>query len=133
MHLTTEQRASMAAAATSPKLGNNNLEIFSLIWLDASVNDSEENVDAQHRLRTSINHLKTFEEGEECEHHIRAVSAEDRIVLIVSGRLGREVVPRIHQLRQVSSIYVYCMDKARNEQWAKQFKKVNNIFYTNRR
>jgi hypothetical protein len=53
------------------------------------------------------------------------VSKDDRIVLIISGRFGEILVPRIHSLRQVSSIYVYCKDKKRNEPWANQFKKVN--------
>ncbi|CAF1196393.1 unnamed protein product [Rotaria sordida] len=47
--------------------------------------------------------------------------------MIVSGRLGREIVPSIHKLRQVISIYVYCMDKRSNEQWAGNFEKVKAI------
>src|ERR1700722_4333463 len=100
-----------AALTTSITSGGNNLETFSLVWLDASVNGSKENIEAQQRLRTSINHLKTFENSDQCEKYIRSVSKDDRIVLIVSGQLGREIVPRIHKLRQVFSIYVYCMDK----------------------
>jgi len=102
-----------------------NLETFSLLWLDASVNDSQENIDAQQQLRTSINYLKTFEDGDKCEEYIRSVPKDDRIVLIISGRFGEIIVPRIHSLRQISSIYVYCKDKKRHEAWANEFKKVN--------
>jgi hypothetical protein len=102
-----------------------NLETFSLIWLDASVNDSGENIDAQQQLRTSINFLKTFEDSDRCEEYIRSKAKDDRIVLITSGRLGQIIVPRIHSLRQITSIYVYCKDKKINEAWANQFKKVN--------
>ncbi|CAF1332663.1 unnamed protein product [Rotaria sordida] len=104
-----------------------NLETYSLIWLDASVIDSKENIDAQQQLRSLINHLKVFEQVDECEQYIRSVSSQDRIVLVVSGRLGQQIVPRINQLRQVSSIYVYCTDKKKNEQWAKEFAKVNGV------
>ncbi len=38
-----------------------NLETYSLIWLDAFVNTSEENFQAQKQLQTSINHLLTFD------------------------------------------------------------------------
>ena len=104
-----------------------NLETFFLLWLDASVNSSSENVDAQLQLRSSIHYLRTFEDGDECENYIRSVSKHDRVVLIVSGRLGATVVPRIHSLRQLASVYVYCKDKKRNEEWANHFKKVGAL------
>ena len=117
-------------AAASPTQVDNNLETFSLVWLDASVNSSQQNVKAQQQLRTSINYLKTFEHVDKCEQYIRSVFKEDRIILIVSGRLGQEIVPRIHQLQQVSAIYVHCLsaDKKKYEQWAKNYAKVNEVF-----
>ncbi len=111
-------------ASTSSIQQKQNLETYFLIWLDAAVNSSKENVEAQQQLRTSINHLTTFDDGNECEEYIRSVPKEDRIVLIVSGQLGQKIVPHIHQLRQISSIYVYCMDKKKNKQWAQDFSKV---------
>ena len=103
---------------------DDNLETFSLLWLDAQVNTTEENRQAQQKLRKIINHLKTFDDQNQCQQYILSLSPQDRLVLIVSGRLGRQLVPQIHQLRQISSIYIYCMDKQANEQWAKNFTKV---------
>ncbi|CAF1551392.1 unnamed protein product, partial [Rotaria sp. Silwood1] len=57
----------MASLPSSDSLANaydENLEIFSVIWLDKNVH-SEENQDKQQRLRSIINHLKTFQDGEE--------------------------------------------------------------------
>jgi plasmid stabilization system protein ParE len=101
-----------------------NLETFSLIWLDAKVNQTKENRQAQQNLRHIINHIKIFEDRHQCEQYILSLSPHDRVVLIVSGRCGRKIVPQIHQLRQISSIYVYCMDREGNEQWAKNYTKV---------
>jgi hypothetical protein len=108
---------------------HSNLEIFSLVWLDASINNSEENLETQQRLRTIINHLLTFDDSNLCEDYIRSVSTHDRIVIIVSGLSGRQLIPRIHSLRQVCSIYVYCMDRKTNEQWTKKFSKVIHSFF----
>ncbi|CAF5071208.1 unnamed protein product, partial [Rotaria sp. Silwood1] len=47
--------------------------------------------------------------------------------MIVSGQLGQEIVPSIHKLQQVVSIYVYCMNKKKNEQWARTFAKVKAV------
>jgi len=103
---------------------NNNLETFSLLWLDAAVDTREENRQAQIQLRNIINHLKTFDDENDCQRYILSISPQDRIVLIVSGRLGQIIVPRLHQLRQIISIYIYCTNKRANEQWSKQFTKV---------
>ncbi len=103
---------------------NNHLEIFSLIWLDDNVN-AKESRDTQQKLRSIINHLKIFQDVQECQRYIEQRSKQDRLVLIVSGQLGQKVVPSIHKLRQVSSIYVYCKDKKSNEQRAYKFAKVD--------
>src|SRR5579871_5242706 len=104
-------------------MANNNLETFSLIWLDES---NEKNIIIQQRLRTSINYLKKFNNLQICEEYIRDVSNEDRIILIVNNQWCQEIIPRIHQFRQISSIYIYCTKDRINEieQWAKNFNKV---------
>jgi len=99
----------------SLEIPNDNLETFSIFWLDKQVNATEDNRNTQLKLREIINHLKTFDDLGECYQRILSLSTQDRLVLIVSGRCGRQLVPQIHHLRQVSSIYVYCMDKKANE------------------
>ncbi len=102
---------------------DDNLEVFSLIWLGDNIN-VQESRDTQEKLRCVINHLRKFEDEHECQQYIEKRQKEDRLVIIISDQLGREMVPRIHQLRQVSSIYVYGKDKRNNEQWASEFSKV---------
>ncbi len=104
---------------------DDNLETFGLLWLDVAVNTNEENRRAQQQLRSIINHITTFEDPNLCQEYIQSVCLQDRLILIVSGRFGRELVPRIHHVRQLSSIYVYCKDKQKNQKWAKKFRKVS--------
>jgi response regulator RpfG family c-di-GMP phosphodiesterase len=102
---------------------DDHLEIVSLIWLDANAN-IQETQDTQEKLRSIMYHLKTFHDGEECKKYIEQTSKYDRLVLIISGQMGRQVVPFIHQLRQVLAIYVNSKDKESNEKWACEFAKV---------
>ncbi len=102
---------------------DNHLEIFSLIWLDANLN-VQKNQDTQEKLRATINHIKKFYDVEECKNYIEQTSKVDRLVLIVSGELSRQVVPFIHQLQQVSAIYMYSKDKEADEKWTCNFSKV---------
>ncbi|CAF1199992.1 unnamed protein product [Rotaria sp. Silwood1] len=116
-------------AAVLPKTIENdeNLETYCLIWLDASVNTSRENFKVQQQLQAIINHLLTFEDDQQCLHYIKNRSEDDRIILIVSGRFGRIIVPQIANLQQITSIYVYCFDKTANELWSRPFAKVKGV------
>ena len=90
---------------------NENLESLLLIWLDAEVDNSKENIEVQKRLYSMIiNYLKTFQDAVECEKHIRSSPNGDRMLLIVSGNLGQDIVPHIHKLRQILSIHIICFD-----------------------
>ena len=106
-----------------PSREDDHLEIFSLIWLDTNV-DAQKNQNTQEKLRTIINHIKKFNDADECKNYIEQTSKDDRLVLIVSGQLGRQIVPSIHQLRQVSAIYINSEDKESDEKWACNFAKV---------
>ena len=99
------------------------LEIFCLIWLDANAN-TKDTRETEQKLRSIINHLEKFQDVKQCQKYIEERSKNDRLIMIVSGQFGREIVPSIHKLRQVISIYVYCFDKVRNKQWADKFAKV---------
>ncbi|CAF3912977.1 unnamed protein product, partial [Adineta steineri] len=102
------------------------LEIFSLIWLDAN-EGVEDTRDTEVKLRSIINHIKKFQDVKQCQQYIEQRSKNDRLILIVSDRLGLEIVPNIHQLRQVISIYVCCKDKKNNEQWTYKFTKIKSV------
>jgi hypothetical protein len=119
----------MAVALSNTIQNDENLETYCLIWVDPSVNHSSDNRQAQQQLKTTINHLLTFEDDQQCLRYIKNLSKDDRIILIASGRSGREIVPQIADLRQIISIYIYCMDKKANEQWSRQFTKVKKFSF----
>ncbi|CAF3077890.1 unnamed protein product [Rotaria sp. Silwood2] len=116
-----------AAKNTIAETHGNNLETFSLLWLDEKVNTKEENKHAQKRLRSTINHVILFHDQTECQQYIMSSSEQDRIVLIISGRLSKELIPHIHRLRQLSAVYVYCWDRKAYKHWAKQFPKLDDL------
>jgi hypothetical protein len=98
------------------------LELFSLVWLDDNL---KEDRGTEQKLRAIINHLKKFHDVHACQKYIEEKPKDDKLLLIVNGRLGRNLVPSIHNLLQVSSIYVYCKKEEENEQWVRKFTKVN--------
>jgi hypothetical protein len=111
---------------TANQFNNPNLESFACLWLDQNVNSTEDNLRTQQELRQVINHLRIFADSDQCEQYIEQITNE-KIVLIVSGLLGRQVVPRLHSLPQFSACYVFCQDKKANEQWANKYHKVTHF------
>jgi hypothetical protein len=114
-----------AASSTTSQTNNDesHLETACLIWLDSNVN-SDENRGVQQRLRSIINYFKKFNDIQQCQTYVEQQSKTDRLVLIVSGKLVRQIVARIHQLQQVVSIYVYCANKEAYIIWCRDYVKV---------
>jgi len=103
-----------------------NLELISLVWLDNMADATQENREIQDKLRSVINHLKIFDNCQQCENYLQQEinEKENKIILIVSGRLGQQIIENIHHLKQIISIFVFCMNKEKNELWANKYKKV---------
>ncbi|CAF0875555.1 unnamed protein product [Didymodactylos carnosus] len=102
------------------------LETFSLLWLDAYVNTAD-NREVQQKLRTVINCIKTFDSVGPCQEYLERQDENEKILLIVSGSYGRQIVSKIHNLKQVTAIYVYCMNIISHLKWTRQFNKVMMI------
>ena len=124
-HLTTKHNNEETSSAISnPQNG----EKFALIWLDSDVHKTNDNLMTLEKLKDASTYIKTFDVTEKFEEWFNrpaaAMSKDEKFVMIVSGQLGKVVVPKIHALPQLVAIYVYCMDKKTIETWANQFKKV---------
>ncbi|CAF1649494.1 unnamed protein product [Didymodactylos carnosus] len=98
-------------------------ETFSLLWLDRDMNYTSRNWKTQKKLRESINYFKRFNNLSTCEKWIRQRQIQDeKVILIVSGAYGKEILPNIYQLPQLVGVYVYCLNKEIHEKWAKNYK-----------
>jgi hypothetical protein len=95
-----------------------------LLWLGPDVNESQDNLKLQEKLRESFGaNFRIYKKTDECEGFIRQ-KKNDEILLIVTGQIGRQVVPTLHSLSQLTTVFVYCMDKEGNEKWSKTYSKV---------
>ncbi|CAF3686775.1 unnamed protein product [Rotaria sordida] len=104
-----------------------NFESFTCVWLDQTIDQTDESRLAEQELRRIINHLFTCNDEKQCEQYIQDVTQE-KVVLIVSGRLGRSLVPHIHDLPQLSACYVFCAQEKPHREWADHYPKVKGVF-----
>jgi tetratricopeptide (TPR) repeat protein len=99
-----------------------------LIWLDSSIdhnNDDCRNTVSQ--LRRVVNDVNTFTDGDRCIQFIERINNE-KVCMIISGSLGEHIVPRVHNMSQVDSIFIFCGNKKRYEQWVKGWSKIKGVF-----
>ncbi|CAF1274382.1 unnamed protein product [Didymodactylos carnosus] len=98
-----------------------------ILWLDPNISKSQENVKTQEKLKELYpSYYKSFEKSDELEKFIEQ-NQRCSVILVTGGQIGRQIVPKIHDLLQVISLIVYCMDKEKNEKWSGHYRKVKGV------
>ncbi|CAF2744616.1 unnamed protein product [Rotaria sp. Silwood2] len=101
---------------------------FLLIWLDGKIDEFIDDYrNSIKQLRRTVNTIEIFRDVDECIGYISQLQNE-KSFLIVSGALCESVVPRIHDVAQVYSIYIFCRKQSKYEEWALSWFKVKGIF-----
>jgi hypothetical protein len=103
------------------------LETFQFVWLDPHVHTDVENQATYNTLQQILTHVRVFNDCTACEQWLKNYCAEERIILIVSGKFGKTIVPLIHDLGSIVAIYIYCLNRTRHEGWARKYAKVCGI------
>jgi len=107
---------------------------YTFVWCDASIGTQNEGYEDD--IKNTIKHIArivnqnrqlvhTFNELNACREFITQV---DNVCLIISGAMGEQLVPTIHNLEQIHSIYIFCYNKARHDLWASHYQKIRGVF-----
>ncbi|CAF1186182.1 unnamed protein product [Adineta steineri] len=99
-----------------------------LIWLDKNIN--ENNGDCQNtisKLRCAANDISTFTDADQCFEFIETI-VDKKVCIIISGSLGQHTVPRVHNMSQVDSIFIFSGYKTHHQQWIKDWPKIKGVF-----
>lgn len=100
-----------------------------LVWLDANI-DEINDPDCRNtiiELRHVVNTIYTFVDDTQCINFL-AKTRNETAVMIVSGALGQRIMPHIHNMSRLTTIYIFCRDKSRHEQWVKKWFKIKGVF-----
>jgi len=114
-------RLSNITAVNNPAYGFENKEDVTLIWLDKTID----------RTRTILRELTDFvllyTDISTCVNYIKLVENE-RIFLILSGSYADECLQQIHDLPQVDSIFIFCINSDKYQTILEHYRKIVNIF-----
>ena len=104
------------------------LQNYRLLWVDASIDETNEDcLHAMAQLRSVVNDVTVFTDPDACVDFLGGVTKE-RVFVIISDSLAQALVPRIHSMAQVSTIYIFSLNPAQPEPWAKQWSKITDVF-----
>ena len=104
------------------------VENMVVIWLDSSVDNGKSDcLNTINQLECVVSTVRTYTDSEKCLKFMENMG-HDKACIIVSGTLGKRIVPRIHAMSQVESIFIFCHNRKNHEQWTKQWSKIMGVF-----
>ncbi|CAF1151391.1 unnamed protein product [Adineta ricciae] len=98
-----------------------------LICLDSTIDKKNKDCrDALTQLHCVVNDVCTYTDRDECVRFIENVK-DRKAFLIISAAFGRSVVPDVHHMSQVNSIFVFCENKKSQKVWTKDWVKIKEV------
>lgn len=125
--LNTIDESETSSSVSTPKRVRS-MQNFLLAWLDANINEADKDFqNSLQKLRHIVFTLELFIEPALCIEYLKNV-IDQKIFLIVSGTLGETIVPVVHDLIQLDTIFVFCRDVKRHKVWAKKWSKIEGVY-----
>ncbi|CAF4438138.1 unnamed protein product, partial [Rotaria sp. Silwood2] len=125
MHCSTPSAESKRDHRTTT---NDMIQNFLLIWLDAKFDESNDDyLNSIKQLRQAVNTIEIFRDTDQCIDYISELQNE-KAFLMISDALCQTVVPLIHNIVQLYSIYVFCRKEEQYKEWTKDCPKVKGTF-----
>ena len=104
-----------------------NKESTTLLWFDPNIGSSEDNEKTKQNLR-SINDFVVFHTDlDQCVTFIQSIDKE-KIFLITSGSKASQLLPLVAHLRQVNSIFIFCLKHDRYKHLIGEYSKIIGIY-----
>ncbi|CAF4171889.1 unnamed protein product, partial [Adineta steineri] len=115
-------------AVANQRVNMQRMQNVLVIWLDNNINDN--NADCHNtikQLKRVVNNISTFTDGEECVEFIQTIT-NNKVCMIVSGSIGKRIVPHVHHISQVDTIFIFCDNQEWYKEWAKEWPKIKGVF-----
>ena len=99
-----------------------------LLWLDSDVDESSRDFqNMKTQLQTVVNNIKVFTKPDPCVDFLTDTN-EAKVFMITSKTIGEQIVPLIHDVPQLDSIYILSDNESRDEEFIEKWFKVKDEF-----
>lgn len=101
---------------------------YLIIWADENIDVSMHDFKKSLiRLRSVVSDVNMYRISTDCIQALNKID-DGKVFIILSGILGQRIVPEIHEMSIINSIYILCNDQTRHEQWTKDWSKIQGVF-----
>ncbi len=93
----------------------------------AALNENNEHSqDTLSKLRKVVKKVECCTEPAHCIKLLNDMN-DEKVLVICSGSLGKDIVPQIHNMSNLVAIYIFCGNKALYTEWAKKWRKIEDV------
>ncbi|CAF2150549.1 unnamed protein product [Rotaria magnacalcarata] len=122
---TASSRTTTSGATQSRRRMTQN---YLVIWVDGNIDENTEDCrNTLAQLRAAVSEVNVCTTPEGCIEFLNEMD-DGKAFIISSGALGQHLVADIHGMPIVDAIYIFCGNKTRHEQWAKDWPKIRGVF-----
>ena len=104
------------------------LHSFVVVWVDGTIMESDKDFQRTlSQLLNAVHDVTIFTQLDKCVDFLQEVQTEE-VFVIASGYLGKQLVPQIHSMIQLNTVYIFCGNQTTHEQWAKEWPKIKGVY-----
>jgi hypothetical protein len=99
-----------------------------LIWLDKNIDDNNEDCrNTATQLLRVVNIIHKFTDVDQCIDFLTD-NDNGKVIMLISPALCQQIMPLIHDVAQLHTIFVICSNTNIHEQWANEWPKIKGVF-----
>ncbi|CAF3838291.1 unnamed protein product [Adineta steineri] len=103
------------------------IEDHLLIWTDGSIGKNDEHSqDTLSELHKAVKKVETCTKSEQCIKLLNGMNNE-KVLIICSGSLGKDLVSQIHHMPNLVGIYIFCGNEAFHTEWTTNWPKIKLV------
>ncbi|CAF3346764.1 unnamed protein product, partial [Rotaria sp. Silwood2] len=95
-----------SSSSTSTTTKDLNLESTRLIWYDSNIDKTNDTKKTMKEFYEINNFVVFHSDLESCINYIESIKNE-KILLVTSGRDASFILTKVHQLKQIDSIFIF--------------------------
>ena len=126
----TEVTVALQETHKHRRIDTQNIQNITVVWLNNHIDhNNEDNQNTIAQLHNYTYDTHTFTDNDECIEFILDVD-HSHVYLIISGSIGEFLLPCVHEISQLDSIFIICNNKTSYEEWTKQWSKIKCVTTT---
>jgi tetratricopeptide (TPR) repeat protein len=104
------------------------IQSYILFWLDSNIDMNDDNcLFTITQLQSVVNTVHVFNDSDQCANFLNKIKNQ-KVFMVVSGSLSQHTLPRIHNMPQLTAVFVFCDNRPKYESLTKSWSKVRGIF-----